>query len=409
MSSPAGRDLDTESLAAFRDALCVPLREITPLDDPAGARETPLGALHVYKSNRSFTEREVRFCEVLASCLATNLRVLRARRALEADNYRLRVRSPGHGDEMVGDSKVLRDLRDQVARVADSPCSVLIQGESGVGKELVALALHRLSPRHKGPMVTVNCGAIAANLAEAELFGHEKDAYTGSTRERPGYFQLADDGTLFLDEVGELSPACQVLLLRVLETKSFRPLGADEPIKVDVRVIAATNRDLEQEVKAGRFRKDLFYRLGATLKVPPLREHLEDVPALVEHFLEKLKAENRRRVTLSESALQRLQTYCWPGNVRQLRLVLETAVVNTENGGTIHAGDLHLTGETAVPAGEGPPCLNLEELEAWAIRQALARTGWVKTEATKLLGIHRDTMIAKVRKYRIEPGGAASA
>jgi Nif-specific regulatory protein len=252
-------------------------------------------------------------------------------------------------------------------------------------------------------MVSVNCGAIPRDLAEAELFGNVKGAFTGAVVDRPGYFQQADDGTLFLDEIGELPLECQVKLLRVLETKSVQPVGGTAEIKVDVRVIAATNRDLEREVKEGRFRKDLFYRLGAPLKVPPLQDHAEDIPALVEHFLTKICVEFRRRVLLSESAQQRLQTYSWPGNVRQLRSVLEMAVAMSEDGAMIHASDLHLSGD------EGPDdpvnTFNLEELEVLTIRRALSHTGGNNTKAAQLLGINRDTLINKLKKYGIEREG----
>jgi DNA-binding NtrC family response regulator len=388
---------ETESLAGYRDAVCVPLR--TGRAAP-GEKETPLGAMHVYRSVRPFTAREVRFCEVLAGCLANALHVLQGRRALEADYSRIKGQSPWSGDVMLGDSPALRSVRRQVEQLADCPCSVVITGESGVGKELVALGLHRHSRRRDGPLVSVNCGAIPRDLAEAELFGSVKGAYTGATADRPGYFQQADDGTLFLDEIGELPPECQVKLLRVLETKSVQPVGGVAEIKVDVRVLAATNRDLEREVKEGHFRKDLFYRLGAPLKVPPLREHAEDIPALVAHFLAKIRVEFRRRVTLSEAALQRLQTYSWPGNVRQLRSVLEMAVAMTEDGATIHAGDLHLSGDDSPD--EPVLTLNLEELEAATIRRALSQTGGNNTKAAQLLGINRDTLINKIKKYGIQ-------
>jgi transcriptional regulator with GAF, ATPase, and Fis domain len=392
-------DLDTDSLVAFRDAVCIPLRVGQAW--PVETSQEPLGALHVYKSNRLFSEREARFCEVLAGCLAGTLHILRARRALEADNSRLRDHGAGSCDVLVGDSPAMKQLRQQIATFARLPCTVLITGESGVGKELVALSLHQQSLRHEGPLVTLNCGAIPATLVESELFGHKKGAFTGAEGERPGAFLRADQGTLFLDEIGEMPPLEQAKLLRVLESKSLRPVGGDEEVKVDVRIIAATNRDLKREMQDNRFRKDLFFRLGTTIHVPPLREHPEDIPALVEHFLGRLSVEYRRRLTLSEPAMQRLQTYSWPGNVRQLRSVLETAVATTE-GGVIAARSLHLLDEQPGVVTEGPASLNLDELEAWAIRQALAQTQGNNTQAARLLGIHRDTLITKMKKYGIE-------
>ncbi len=399
LSASPGNDLESESLVHFRDALCIPLRA-----DKAGSgpddRELPLGALHVYRSNRLFSEREVHFCEVLSGYLAKTLDAQRARRALEADNSRLRVASPASGDELVVDSPAMVQLRERIARLADGPSTLLIVGESGVGKELVALGLHRRSRRAGGPLVPVNCAAIASSMPEAELFGHVKGTFTGAFDNRDGFFLQADDGTLFLDEIGELSLEIQAMLLRVLETRMVRPVGGKE-VKANVRVIAATNRDLQREVAERRFRQDLFFRLGQPLKVPPLREHLDDIPALVNHFLARLCVEYKRRVTLTEAALNRLQTYCWPGNVRQLRSVLDTAVAMSESG-VIHAGDLHLVDELNVPQGEGPASLNLEELEMWAIRRALGQTGGNNTHAAKLLGIHRDTLIAKLKKYQID-------
>jgi DNA-binding NtrC family response regulator/pSer/pThr/pTyr-binding forkhead associated (FHA) protein len=391
--------LDSDSLVAFRDAIGIPLR-VGQASSVDGASE-PLGALHVYKSNRLFHEREVRFCEVLAGCLAGTLHVLRARRALEADNSRLREHVPGSSDILIGDSPAMKLLRQQIAQFARLPCTVLITGESGVGKELVALSLHRQSPRGEGPLVTLNCAVIPSNLAESELFGHSKGAFTGAEQERLGCFLRADQGTLFLDEIGEMPPLEQAKLLRVLETKSLRHVGADDEVKVDVRIVAATNRDLKREMQENRFRKDLYFRLGTTIHVPPLREHLEDIPALVDHFLGRLSVEYRRRLTLSEPAMQRLQTYSWPGNVRQLRSVLETAVATTE-GSVIPARSLHLLDEQPSAAPDQLPTLNLEELEAQAIRQALARTQNNKTQAATLLGIHRDTLIAKLKKYGID-------
>ncbi len=401
------RELESESLIGFRDAIGIPLC-VSPVASQESADDTPLppeplGALHVYKSSRIFTEREVRFCEVLAGCLASTLHVLRARRALEADNTRLRDHAAGPCDILVGDSPAMKLLRQQITQFARLPCTVLITGESGVGKELVAISLHQQSLRRHGPLVTLNCGAIPASLVEAELFGHKKGAFTGAEGDRPGAFLRADQGTLFLDEIGDMPLLEQVKLLRVLEAKSLRHVGGDEEIKVDVRILAATNRDLKREIQEGRFRKDLFFRLGTMIYVPPLREHPEDIPALAEHFLNRLAVEYRRRLTLSSSALEWLQTYNWPGNVRQLRSVLETAVATTD-GPVISLRNLDrlLLDELPSSANDQLPTLNLDELEARAIRQALTQTGGNNTQAARLLGIHRDTLISKMKKFGIE-------
>jgi Nif-specific regulatory protein len=384
----------TESLLCYRDALCVPVRGL------AAAQ----GALHVYKAGGMFAERQVRFCEVLAGYLSKSLSVLRSRRALEADNSRLRIHVSGFDSNLVGDSAPMRQLRQQLGKLAERPKVVLICGESGAGKELVSLALHRQSSRCEGPLVAVNCAAIPASLLESELFGHVKGAFTTALEDHPGYFQQADTGTLFLDEIGELSEECQAKLLRVLETGTVRPVGSRKEVKVDVRILAATNRDLRQQCLEGSFRKDLFFRLGVEVRVPPLRERREDIPALVQHFLSKLAVEFRRACRPTPAAMERLQEYHWPGNVRQLRSVLEHAVAMGD-GDTIDADDLHLFTES-LSLSEAPS-LNLKELEAWAIRQALKRTQGTITQAARLLGIHRDTLAAKMKDYKIEKSGEA--
>src|SRR5262245_32772587 len=392
LSGDGQSEPQTDSLLCYRDALCVPVR----------GQAAPQGALHVYRSGGMFTEREVRFCEVLAGYLAKSLSVLRSRRALEADNSRLRIHTAGSDQDLVGESPPMRQLRQQLCKLAERPKVVLICGESGAGKELVALALHRLSSRRDGPLVAVNCAAIPASLLESELFGHTKGAFTTALEDHPGYFQQADTGTLFLDEIGELTEECQPQLLRVLETGIVRPVGSRKELKVDVRILAATNRDLQQQCQEGRFRRDLFFRLGVGVRVAPLRERREDIPALVQHFLSKLAVEYRRTCRLTPAAMERLQEHPWPGNVRQLRSVLEHAVAMGD-GDTIDADDLHLVTESLSPS--EAPTLNLKELEAWAIRQALKRTQGTIIQAAKLLGIHRDTLAAKMKEYRIEKSG----
>jgi len=382
-----------ESLLSFTDAVCVPLQ----------IGEIPFGALHVYRSGRHFAEREVRFCEILAGHLASTLNVLRIQRTLTAENSRLRSHSTV-ADHLVGKGSSMQLLRQRIDRLAPMPVTVLIVGESGVGKELVALALHRQSPRHAGPMVSVNCAAIAPTLLESELFGHCKGAFSGAHRDHPGYFEQADGGTLFLDEIGELSAESQAKLLRVLETKSIRPVGGTADLRVDVRILAATHRDLQSDAQTGRFRQDLLFRLqGILIQVPPLREHPDDIPDLVDYFLERLAHESGREVKLGERALDRLQKFLWPGNVRQLRSVLESAVLLSDKS-LLEPGDLPLpvagpVHGTTVAA--EPQSLNLEDVEAWAIRLALARTAGNRARAAQMLGIVRDTLTGKMKKYGI--------
>jgi two-component system response regulator HydG len=377
----------SDSLLPFHDAMCLPLL----------ADGSPLGALHVYKGGRFFHERDLRFCEVVAGFLANRLGRLRNRRALEAENSRLRAHSPV-SEKLIGDSEPLRKLRQLIARAAPRPSIVLILGESGSGKELVAQDLHRQSPRKDGPLVVLNCAAVAPTLVEAELFGHARGAFTSAFSDHPGLFQQADEGTLFLDEIGELSLDCQAKLLRVVEGKSFRPVGGTAEIRTDVRIIAATHRNLECSANEGKFRQDLYFRLNVIrIEVPPLRTHAEDIPALVEYFLSKLAIECGRRVSLTDAAVARLREYSWPGNVRQLRAVLESTLAMSETE-LIDADGLLLPLPTYM---DYPASLNLQEVEAWAIRKALAQTGNNLGQAARLLGVVRETLREKRRKYKI--------
>jgi two-component system, NtrC family, response regulator HydG len=379
----------SESLMPFQDALCVPLK----------ADGAPLGALHVYRSGKLLSQREVNFCEVAGGHAAHRLARLRELRSLTAENSRLREHSAA-SSILVGDGPAMRRLRDLIGRAASCDAAVLIHGETGAGKEPVALALHAQSARARGPIVVSNCGAIMPTLLESELFGHVKGAFTGALNDHQGLFEQADDGTLFLDEIGDMSLECQVKLLRVIEGKPFQPVGGTRRIQTDVRVVAATHKNLEQEVRAGRFRQDLYYRLVVVyLRVPPLREHPEDIPALAAHFLERLAAGNRQRQKkLSPAALRRLQEFSWPGNVRQLRAVLESAMVMCD-GDTIEEGNLWLAGASHP---DQPLTLNLEALTEWAVRRALARTEGNLVRAAELLGISRETVRNMKRKYQID-------
>ncbi len=383
----------TESLFAYQDALCLPL----------AARGDLYAAVHVYRTGSAFADRDVRFIEAVSGYLGKALELHRYRRKLEAENNRLRAAVPT-ADELIGDSNAMMGLRQQIAKAAPLPFTVLIHGESGSGKELVAQALHRQSNRAAGPLVVVNCAAIAPTLLEAELFGYRKGAFSGADRDHPGLFEQADEGTLFLDEVGELSLECQAKLLRVIEGKPFRPVGGTKDVKVDVRVVAATHRDLDKEVKAGKFRQDLLFRLKVIpLKVPPLREHVEDVVELAGFFLDRLSVQCRKTFHLKPAAIRKLQAYAWPGNVRQLRAVLESAAVMCE-GDTIDAADLAITSiSEAVPAtsGEVPSSLSIDDLETWAIRKALKQTNGNVSRASQILGMSRDTLHTKLKKKGI--------
>ena len=292
----------------------------------------------------------------------------------------------------------------ELARVsARSASTILILGESGSGKEVLARAIHAESPRAGGPFVAVNCAALTESLLESELFGHEKGAFTGAVARRKGKFEAADGGTLFLDEVGDISPKLQLELLRVLEDRTFHRVGGNEPIAVDVRIVAATNRKLEKAVAEGRFRDDLYYRLNVIpITIPPLRERREDVPLLVERFVEGLAAEQKKKLDgVSHEAMAALLAHDWPGNVRELRNVLERGAV-VANGPTIQVSDLGLA---APSLPEGTPAVapgTLEDVERRHIGEVLLAAGGNVTHAARTLGIDRVTLYKKIRKYGLK-------
>jgi len=316
-----------------------------------------------------------------------------------------RVAELDDGDLVVA-SPAMRPILDFVARAAATTSTVLLLGESGTGKEVLARALHRRSGRASGPLIAVNCAAISTSLLESELFGHERGAFTGAVARKPGRFELADGGTLLLDEVAELSPEAQAGLLRVLEERTLMRLGGTHPVAVDVRVIAATHVDLKEAVAAGRFREDLYYRLSVLVAaIPPLRERREDIEALARHFLDRLARRAPRRVDgIAPAALDVLTAYRWPGNVRELRNVIERAVM-LGAGEVIEVDDLppEIRGSHPAPApaaGEQVTLpLPVDELERRNLFAALAATGGNKTRAARLLGVDRVTLYNRLRKY----------
>lgn len=313
--------------------------------------------------------------------------------------------------EMLGVSRAMRDIFKQIGRIAATDATLLITGESGTGKELVARAVHRHSARSQRPFVAVNCGALPENLVEAELFGHERGAFTGADRQKKGRFELAHTGTLFLDEAGELSLAAQVKLLRAVEVRRFERVGGTESVGVDVRVIAATNRDLRQEVEEKRFREDLFYRLNVVeMRLPPLRERLADVPQLAESFLERVVSRHALKTkTLSAAALRELLAYDFPGNVRELENMIERAAV-TSGGEVIlpqHLfGDDHATAAVAAQNSDGklfelPFHTAVAALERELIKRALDAANGNRAEAARLLGINRRLLYSKMEEHQI--------
>jgi two-component system, NtrC family, response regulator HydG len=333
----------------------------------------------------------------------------RGRRRLEAHNEYLVSEHEGRFAELVGASDKLASVRRAVDKVARADTTVFIAGESGTGKELVARAVHRLSRRATGPFIKVNCGALTETLLESELFGHERGAFTGAIKTKLGRFELADGGTLFLDEVGDVPPAMQVKLLRALQEQEFERVGGEAPIKVDVRVISATNKDLDREVAEGRFRQDLYYRLHVLpVRLPALRERREDIPLLVEHFIGKLGGKINPRIRgVSDAALGRLMAYHWPGNVRELENAIEQALVFAE-GDRIEAAALpgFLAGGGGDDTLEVPRELSLPEilddLERQLILKAFQKAKGVKTETARLLGIKTSALYYKLEKYKIE-------
>jgi transcriptional regulator with PAS, ATPase and Fis domain len=308
-------------------------------------------------------------------------------------------------EDIVSKSAAMRGVRELLPLVANSDSTVLIEGEPGTGKELVALAIHNLGPRNAGPFVAVNCGALPDTLVESELFGHVRGAFTDAKRDAQGRFAMAEGGTLLLDEIGDVSPAIQVKLLRVLQEREYLPLGGSQPVKANVRILAATNRDLALEVMNGRFRQDLFYRLNVVrIALPPLRSRVDDVPLLVHHFIQRFNALQGRRIRgISERAMATLMRYHYPGNVRELENAIEHAFVIC-GGGTIRLEDLpaHLRGESTISPERITPVVGpLESAEATAIREALARHGGNRTRAAQDLKISRNTLWRKMKKHGI--------
>ncbi|MFH5802719.1 sigma 54-interacting transcriptional regulator [Alienimonas sp. DA493] len=454
-------DLDDDDRLAGRDSLgqlraesliCAPLRPVPDGTDGADgtdkADDRIAGLVHLYSSDpdNPLDSGDLDFTLAVADQLALALANLRDRDDLAHDREELTKRTeslaaglskaervnatlrrslldgdgPG-GGEMIGASGPTEALREDVRRIAPTDATVLIRGESGVGKELVARALHRHSRRSSGPLVTMNCAALSESLLESELFGHEKGAFTGATAKTVGKFEAADGGTLFLDEVGEMSPAIQAKFLRALEGHAFERVGGREPIRCDVRVVAATNRDLEAAVEKGAFREDLYFRLHVvTLQVEPLRNRPEDVPLLAEHFLKVSSARAGRSIEgFSDEAAELLTEYRWPGNVRELKNAVERAVALCR-GDEIEPEDLRLTafnppaapGRGDAPDDAGPArragyrSVSLEVLEREHVLATLKHTGWNKSRAASILGIERSTLDRKLKKYGVERPGA---
>jgi Nif-specific regulatory protein len=398
---------DSKGVVDATSLICAPIRR--------GNRV--LGLLHLYSTNPEQVPDpdDLEFTLAVADTVAVAIDNLSRREELAEnlsqirdENLQLRERL-GVESDIVGSSIAMVKVAQEIARAAPSRATVLIRGESGVGKELVARAVHFGSPRKKGPFVCVNCAALSRSLLASELFGHEEGAFTGATQRKVGKFEAADSGTLMLDEIGEMSPATQAKFLRVLEGHPFERVGGTETIKVDVRVIAATNRDLERDVAEGRFRRDLYFRLRVLeILVPPLRKRPEDIQELAHYFLQRFNSETGRKLRgFTPQAMELMRQYRWPGNVRELKNVVERAVV-LARGEFIEPDDLTLTklstaGDTTehpVPGHSFTPA-SLAEIEREHILATLSATNWNKSQTAALLGIERTTLDRKIRRYEL--------
>ncbi len=398
LNRTGARDLAKERISFF----CVPIKIGS---QTIGA----LSADRLFADSVSLDE-DLRLLTILASLIAQAAKVRRdldaEREDILSENRRLKevlelsLKTP----TMVGNSPALKEVYALIAQVAPTNLSILIQGESGTGKELAAETIHQNSGRAGQPFITVNCAALPESLVESELFGHEKGAFTGATQRHKGRFELADGGTLFLDEVGELPLATQAKLLRVLQDKQFERVGGDESLKVDVRLLAATNRDLKQMVAEGRFREDLYYRLNVfSIVIPPLRDRLEDLPTLCDHFLKHWGKEVGKRVIgLSPEALALMHSWPWPGNIRELANTLARAVILSEDG-LVHARHLPgLGGEGREGTLPGTLPEALDALESRLISEALTRERGNMSKAAASLGISERVMGLRMKKFGLD-------
>ncbi|MSR58584.1 MAG: FHA domain-containing protein [Planctomycetaceae bacterium] len=411
------RDVSDDSLLVNRDSLgeiqaksviCAPIRMGRKI----------YGLIHLYSTDpeNKLEPDDLEYTLAVADQCAGGLDNLlrqekQAEELVDLRNEKEKLKQKlGIENEMVGNSPSLQDLKTRIVRIAPTDATALIRGESGVGKELVARAIHFNSRRRNGPFVCMNCAALTESLLESELFGHEKGSFTGATARKIGKFEQAHKGTLFLDEVGEMGPTIQAKFLRVLEGHPFERVGGSTPIQVDVRVVAATNRDLEKAVEEGVFRKDLYFRLHVVeMVVQPLREHLSDVPELAKYFLERFAGETGRAVRdFTPAAIDKLSAYDWPGNVRELQNAVERAVILC-TGELVGVGDVQLSslggGDEHRLIGLGAAAafgdVTLEAVEQQHIMTVLDRTNWNKSQAAQILGIERSTLDRKLKRYQV--------
>jgi Nif-specific regulatory protein len=412
------RDIQDDSKLGVRDERGKVLAT-SVVAAPIRMNNRNIGLIHLYSmnANNNLNSDDLEFALAVAETVALALKTRFREQKLVEDLSKTRTQIDqlqdqlGVQSEIVGASNAIFKVHEQIARAAPSMATVLIRGESGVGKELVARAVHFSSERKRGPFVCLNCAALSESLLESELFGHEKGAFTGATDRKAGKFEAADKGTLMLDEIGEMSPSIQAKFLRALEGHSFERVGGSKSIQVSVRVIAATNRNLEEAVRNGTFRKDLFFRLHVVqIDVPPLRHRAEDIMELAEYFLQKYNAETSRKIQgFSPQAQHQLKRYRWPGNVRELKNVIERGVV-LARGDVIQLDELSLTNLTTASESnfdmhtivqEYQP-ESLEMVEQRHIESTLRAMNWNKSKAAAILGIERSTLDRKIKKYGIK-------
>jgi two-component system, NtrC family, response regulator AtoC len=377
------------------DTLVIMLTAFSNVDTAVEAMRQ--GAYHY--ANKPFNIDEIVLLVEKALETTSLRREVRALRANQAQPYSL--------DRIVGDDEAIVTMRTLLKKIATGPAStVLLTGESGTGKDLAAKVIHYTSQRASKPFMNITCSALPETLLESELFGHERGAFTGADRQKRGLIEMADGGTVFLDEIGEMVPLLQAKLLRFLEEKSFKRVGGATDIKVDVRVIAATNRDLEEEVRKGHFRSDLYYRLNVVpIKLPALRQRPNDIPRLVIFYVDLYNTEFRKRIhQVAPSAMEKLKVYAWPGNVRELRNSVERAMLLAE-GDELTLENFAIGGVSGRAAGAVELPANGVDLEQWErsfVLQALERSGWNQTRAATLLGLNRDQIRYRIEKFKLE-------
>lgn len=407
------RDISEEPQFLNRTGARINKKDISFICVPIKIGNEVIGALSADRlfSDEVSLKEDVRLLSIIASMIAQAVRLRQSandeKQRLLNENKRLKeeLKERFKPSNIIGESKIMHEVYEIIGHVANTDTTVLLRGESGVGKELVAHAIHYNSHRSHAPFIKINCAALPENLIESELFGHERGAFTGAISTRKGRFELANKGTLFLDEIGDLPPQTQVKLLRVLQEKEFERLGSEKSIKVDVRIIAATSRNLEELVNHGKFREDLYYRLNVVpIFIPSLRERIEDIPLLIEYFLNKFNKKYMKRVSLSKDVIKAFMDYEWPGNVRELENTLERLVVMSKDnlvrvtdlplsmGGMSHGSSI---AKSALPS-------TVAEMEREKILDALQKSGWIQVRAARMLGITPRQIGYKIKKYNIQ-------